>query len=367
MTTPRFNPDLLKVPLYIAGKSVGEVKGELGLEEVTKLASNESPVGPSPMAVEAGSRMFHEAHRYPGICDRDLRLKLASRLGHSLTADGIVLANGGTDALRIITQAFVFNGGNTIMSRVTFPMYRILTMTFGGQVRQVEPRPDYGHLLEAMADQIDGDTRIIFLCSPNNPSGHIITQDEADGFMARVPEHVVTVFDESYYDFVDDSAYADSLGYVAEGRNVLVVRSFSKSAGLANMRVGFVAGPLHLTAYLNHARLPFHVGDIALAAAAASLDDHDYLSRSRQAVAEGRAWLHRALEGLGLVCLTSQANFVTIVDPPLESEELADALLRQGVIVRAMGAFGMPNGVRVSVGSLRANRRFIEAMEHVLS
>jgi histidinol-phosphate aminotransferase len=367
VTTPRLNPDLLKVPLYIAGRSVGEVKEELGLEEVIKLASNESPVGPSPMALEAGRQMFQEAHRYPGACERDLRLKLASRLGQGLTGEEVTLANGGTDALRIISQAFVFDGGNTIMSRTTFPMYRILTMTFGGEVREVPPRPDYGHDLAAMAERIDGDTRLVFLCSPNNPSGHILTQDEADGFMARVPGHVVTVFDESYYDFVDDGAYADSLAYVMAGRNVLVVRSFSKSAGLANMRVGYIAGPPDLIGYINHARLPFHVGDIALAAAAASLDDHEYLARSRQAVAGGREWLQGALEGLGLDCLASQANFVTVVDPPMDPQALADALLRLGVIVRAMGSFGMPNGLRVSVGSSEANRRLIEALERVLS
>jgi histidinol-phosphate aminotransferase len=351
----------------VAGKSIDEVKEALGLEEVIKLGSNESPIGPSPLAVEAAEQMLAEAHHYPGVVDRDLRRKLASQLGYGLGEENILLANGGTDALRIVTQAFVFDGGNTVMSQVTFPMYRILTAAFGGQARIVPPLPDYRHDLEAMAGQIDHDTRIIFLCSPNNPSGDIITQAEANRFLAAVPEHVLVLFDESYCDFVTDPCYAESLVYVAARRNVLVVRSFSKSAGLANLRVGYLIGPADLVSYLRHACLPFHVGDIALAAAAASLDDTEYHCRGRQVALEGRAYLQAALSRLHLCCLPSQANFVTIVEPPLPAAVLADALLRRGMIVRPMAAFGLPNGLRVTVGTQADNEKFIHALRDELA
>jgi histidinol-phosphate aminotransferase len=182
-----------------------------------------------------------------------------------------------------------------------------------------------------------------------------------------VPEHVPVVFDESYCDFVTDPCYAESLGYVAAGRNVLVVRSFSKSAGLANLRIGYVVGPAGLIEYLRHACLPFHVGDVALAAASASLDDGEYHRCGYDVTLAGRAYLLAALDRLHLCCLPSQANFVTIVDPPLPAAALADALLRWGIIVRPMAAFGLPNAIRVSVGTRPDNEKFIGALREVLA
>lgn len=362
MTGPKLNPDLLKVPLYIAGKSADEVKEELGLDLVLKLGSNESPLGPSPRALEEARNRLDEAHRYPGVADRDLRRKLASQHGNGLTEQNFLVGNGGTDILRMITQAFVFDGGNTVMSEVTFPMYRILTITFGGSMRQIKATPDYQHDLDAMAEHIDDDTRIVFLCSPNNPSGHIITQTKADDFLSRVPNHVVTIFDESYCDYVTDPDCVKSLEYVFEGRNVLLVRSFSKSAGLANMRVGYMLGPGELTDYVRHAQLPFHTSDIALAAANASLDDVEFHKQNRKAVIEGREHLSTTLNEMGLNCSPNQANFVIINEPPLGAIGLAEALLLKGIIIRPMEAFGMPDAVRITVGSQAENEIFIAAL-----
>lgn len=364
LTTPRFNPDLCTVPLYIAGRSEDEVKEELGLDEVVKLASNESPIGPSPLALHAAQAALVCAHRYPGILERDLCRKLAARF--DLSPDQILIGNGGTDVLRIITQGFVFGGGNTVMSRASFPMYHILTTTFGGTPRPVAPRPDYEHDLAAMATAIDEETRLVYLCSPNNPTGGIIHQAEADAFVAALPPHVVIVWDESYCDYVEDAGYADSLAYVRAGHNVLVVRSFSKGAGLANLRVGYLIGPVELVNYLRHARLPFHVGDVALAAAMASLDDAEYHHQARGVALSGRAYLYAAFNDLGLHCLPSQANFVAIVDPPLPAEELTRRLLHYGFIVRAMKGFGMPNAIRVTVGTPATNERFVQALRAIL-
>ncbi|MFQ5615229.1 MAG: histidinol-phosphate transaminase [Anaerolineales bacterium] len=368
MRNPRLNTNILEVPLYIAGRSIQEIEEDYGLTKVTKLASNESPVGPSPLALEAAQRMLQEAHRYPGVVERDLRRKLAARLHPELDESNIVIGNGGTDVLRMITQAFVFDGGNTVMSRAAFPMYHIFTTTFGGTPRQVAPAPDYGHDLAAMANQIDDDTRIVYLCSPNNPTGHIITQAEADEFMDCVPGHVVVVFDEAYRAYVTAPEYADSLAYVKEGRNVLILRSFSKAMGLANMRVGYLIGPVELANYLQHVRLPFHTGDIPLAAALASLDDTVYHTRHRKTVLEEREYLYTALCEMNpsLNCLPSQANFIIILDPPMGAGALTERLLQRGFIVRAMGAFGLPNAIRVSIGTPEENRKFVAVLEDVL-
>ncbi len=366
MAKPRFNPDLLKVPLYIGGKSIEEVKEAYGLDRVVKMASNESPMGPSPKAVEAARDMLAGVHRYPGVGDRDLRRKLAAYHGRGLTEHNFVIGNGGTDVLRMMVQAFVFDGGNAVMSAVTFPMYHIHVTTFGGEVRRVPTRPDYSHDLDAMLDHIDDDTRLVFLCTPNNPTGHLITQQQADAFMARVPEHVVVVIDEAYYDYVTDPKRVDALAYVLEGRNVLCLRSFSKSSGLAGLRVGYLIGPQELADYVRHARLPFHTSDVALAAAAAALDDTAYREQQVRMVVEGREYLYREFEALGLKSLPSQANFVLIYDPPIPPNDLAQALERRGFIVRAMGGFGMPNGLRVSVGTPEENRGFVRALAAVL-
>ncbi len=367
MDAPKLNPNLLTVPIYAAGRSVEDVKKELGLDEVTKLASNESPIGPSPMAVAAATAMLHQAHRYPGITDQNLRSKIADKLGVEFDAQNLIIGNGGTDVLRMITQAFVFDGGNTIMSRATFPMYRILTGAFGGTARQVDTASDYRHDLAAMAAHIDNDTRLVYLCTPNNPTGHIITQVEADDFMAGIPDHVVVVFDESYYDFVTEPDYADSLAYIKEGRNVLIVRSFSKTAGLANMRVGYAIGPEKLVNYMRHAQLPFHTGAIALSAAYASMDDDAYHRHHQQTVISGREFLTDALSRLGLCCLSGHTNFVLLINLPVAASDLVNELLCHGFIVREMSGFGMLEAIRVTVGSPKENERFVSAMQAVLA
>ncbi len=368
MTTFPTNERLLKVPLYIGGKSIEEVRRELGVDEIIKLASNECPLGPSPMAVEAAREALSDANRYPGTADLDLRRKLAPRLDAALDESNVVLGNGGTDVLRMIAQAFVFERGvNTIMCRASFPMWHIATMMAGGDCIFIKPTADYGHDLPAMAARINANTRVVYVCSPNNPTGNIVTQAHANDFMARVPERVVVVWDEAYCAYVDAPDYADSLRYVKDGRNVLVVRSFSKSAGLANMRIGYAIGHTELADYLRHAQNPFHTGAASLAGAAASLDDAEYLASNRQMVLDGRAFLRAEFEKLGLNSLPSQANFVAIVDPPMPPEDLADTLLHRGFIVRAMEPFGLPNAVRVTVGTQAENEKFVAVLGDVIS
>ncbi len=366
MSGPRLNPNLLKVPLYIGGTSVQAVKEALGLDEVTKLASNESPCGPSPLALEAATSKLKDAHRYPGVGERDLRRKLAARFGNGFTEQNFVTGNGASDVLRMIVQGFLFEGGNTVMCSATFPMFKILTFAYGGEPREVPYAPDYNHDLPAMLDHIDDDTKIIFLCSPNNPTGTIITQSQADNLLDHLPEHVVVVFDESYHRYVEDPSYADSLKYVRQGRHVFVVRSFSKTAGLANLRIGYLAARPDLADYIRHAQLPFHTSDVVLAAAMASMDDREFHAQNRQLILEGRKYLRSSLRSMGLNCLDSHMNSVVILDPPIPPAHLADEVLRRGFIIRHTAAFGLPNAVRITVGTPEQNEQFVGVLREVL-
>lgn len=366
ITRLRLNPNLLKVPLYIAGKSVEEVQEEYGLDDVVKLASNENAFGPSPLAIEAARHTLNEAHRYPGLADRNLRRRLGPLSHPNFDERSIITGNGATDLIRMIVQAFIYDGGEMITCRVTFPMYHISTTMFGGTPTLVPPTPGLRFDLCAIAEAITANTRLIFICTPNNPTGMICRSGEVEDFMRRVPDGVVVVFDESYRDFVEDPDYPDPCNYVAAGRNVIVIRSFSKSAGLANLRVGYAIAQPELIEYLCHAQIPFNTGALALVAARASLDDQDYLERNRSHVREERAYLYAALDALDVAYVHSQANFIMIADLPMDGQLLSEKLIQQGVIVRPMAAWGLPNAIRVTIGLHEHNERFVVALRTVL-
>jgi len=362
----KLNPQLLKVPLYIAGKSSEEVREELGLEQVVKLASNENPLGPSPKAVAALHESLQHAHRYPGIADRELRRRLADSHGAGFTEKHFIIGNGGTDVLRMIAQAFIFEGGESVMGRVTFPLYGLLTTMFGGTSIKVDPAEGYALDLPAMVKAVGPETRIVWFCSPNNPSGLIIKHGDAEAFLDGLPDHVVAVFDESYCDYVTDREAVNSTHFVVQGRPVIVVRSFSKSSGLANLRVGYGIAHPEIIEYLLHTVLPFGTGGPVLRAATASMDDQDFIDRSRKLVEEERDFLHTRLSDLGLKSHPSQANFILVTDVPGGVKSFAEKMLRTGVIIRPMGAFGEPNGIRVTVGLREQNEQFLKAVAEIL-
>lgn len=367
ITQLRLNPNLLKVPLYIAGKSVEEVQEEYGLDgDVVKLASNENALGPSPLAVEAARQALSDAHRYPGIADRKLRQLLGPLSHPDFDERFIITGNGATDIIRMLAQAFIFDGGEMITCRVTFPMYHIGTTMFGGKSILAPPTADLRFDLGAITDAITPDTRLIFICTPNNPTGMICRHGEVEAFMRRMPDWVVVVFDESYRDFVEDADYPDPCTYVAEGRNVIVIRSFSKCAGLANLRVGYAIAQPDIIEYLHHTQIPFNTGALPLVAAQASLDDHEYLERNRAHVRTERQYLYEALDALDVAYARSHANFVMITDLPMDGKALSEKLIRHGIIVRPMAAWGLPNAIRVTIGLREHNERFVTALRTVL-
>jgi len=362
----RLNPNLIKVPLYIAGKSVEEVQEEYRVDEVVKLASNENPLGPSPRAIEALVQALPEAHRYPGAADRALRRRLGPRIHPSFDERYVITGNGVTDLIRMIVQAFIFDGGQVVTGQLTFPMYAICTTMFGGVLLQVPPREDLGFDLPAMAQAITPNTRLVFISTPNNPTGMICRRQEVISFVRGLPEGVVVVFDESYRDFVGDADYPDPTEYIAEGREVIVLRSFSKAAGLANLRVGYAISTPEIIHYLRHAQLPFNTGAPVLLAALASLDDGDYAARSRRLMEEQRAFLYEGLSALGVHFVPSHTNFILLTDLPMEPTVFSELLIRQGVIVRPMDAWGLDQAVRVSLGQPEDNQKFLHALRVVL-
>ena len=359
------NENLLATPVHVAGKPIEEVRREYGLETVIKLASNENPVGPSPLAVEAIREATADAHRYPGLCERKLRYKLAEVVGPDFDENNVIIGNGSCDILRMVCQAFLHDGGESIVCPTTFPMYTIYTQMFGGKLVLVEAR-EYAYDLPAMAERITEDTRLIFIANPNNPTGTVLTQQQVDYFMERVPEQVVVVFDEAYYDYVEDKEYADVRRYIKQGRNVIITRTFSKIHGLAGLRVGYGIAKEEMIDYLQHARSPFHVGSINLIGAAASLDDVEHVQRSKLLNAAEKSYLYEQFDRLDLPYITTECNFILLPELKHDEDAMGEALLRLGVIVRRAGPFGAPGAIRVTIGTRDENERLIWALEQVL-
>jgi histidinol-phosphate aminotransferase len=366
----KLNPHLLTVPAYIGGKPIEEVQEEYGLADVVKLGSNESPLGPSPLAVAAFQEALKNGHRYPGVADKRLRQKLAkhynARLGASFTEQNFLTGNGLTDVIRMITQAFIFDGGETIFCNPTFPMYPILTRQFGGKATAVT-HDHYRYNLPAIANAINENTRLIFICNPNNPTGTIVTRGEVEALLARVPPSVVVVFDESYYDFVEDLNYSNALDYVTAGQdNAIVLRGFSKSYGMAGLRVGYAIATPVMIDYLAHAQLVFNTSDATLYAAAAALDDHAHLKATRELILREKPFLYQGFADLNLNYVPTQANFILLVNLPRDVKVVNEGMLRRGVIVRPMGGFGMPDALRVTIGTREENEKMLKAMGGVL-
>lgn len=359
------NPDLLRVPTYTRGKSLEDLKRELGVEEVIKLGSNENPLGPSPRAIEAIKRAASDLHRYPSVETHDLTCKLAASLGPDIEGKNIVVGNGSADVMRSVAQSFLSGGGEVIIGSPAFQMYELATNMYGGRCIFVEAE-DFRYDLQAMADKITERTRMIFVTNPNNPTGLIVSQGEVDNFMERVPPSVVVIFDEAYREYVDARDYPDTIRYVLEGRNVIITRTFSKIYGLAGMRVGYGIAGEELVNYLLRAQIPFHTGKLAIMAAMASLEDHDHVRKSREVNAEGREYLARSFGEMGLSSLPSQANFILAFDFKKDVEEINQALLRQGVIVRPTEPFGLPQALRITIGTREENERLVEALRLAL-
>ena len=350
-------PWIRAIEAYKPGRPIEEVERELGIHAI-KLASNENPLGPSPMAVEAARRALADANWYPDGAGYYLRKKLSDQLGVEM--DRLMLGAGSCELIDLVARTLLTPGDNAVCPEGSFPLYYSAVRATGERLITV-PLRAFAIDLEAIAKAASERTRVIYLANPNNPTGTMFMADELDAFLSRIPQSALVVLDEAYYEFADRRGYSRSLDLVRSGRNVLVLRTFSKVYGLAGMRVGYAIGPADLLAQLNKVRQPFNVTGVSLAAAQAALDDLEHVGRSVENNRRGLAQLEAGLRAQGVSFVPSVANFMLVHLGPA-TNQIADAMLRLGVIVRPMAWMGFPEAIRVSVGTPAQNDKFLAAL-----
>jgi histidinol-phosphate aminotransferase len=356
--TLHVHPDIAALSPYVPGKPIEELQRELGLSRVIKLASNENALGPSPKALAVINDGAATLHRYPDGGAFKLRQALANRW--KVTDEQIILGNGSDEILGLLARTFLSPGDEAVMADHTFVIYNMEVMAAHGKAVTV-PLKDWRHDVAAMARAITARTRLIFLCNPNNPTGTMVSAEEVASLLARVPEHVVVVFDEAYFEYVRSSEFPDSMAYIREGRNAIVLRTFSKIYGLAGLRIGYGVTTGEIANLLNRVRPPFNANSIAQRAALAALDDDEHVGRSRAVNQAGMEQIVNGLRALGLAPISSQANFVYF-DVGRDGRYIFDALLHQGVIVRHIDG----RMIRVTIGQAEENRVFLAALAQVL-
>ena len=354
-------PSIETIQPYQGGKPIEEVQRELGITDIIKLASNENPLGPSPLAVQAIAESATQVHLYPDGNAYYLKRYLAQHLG--ISPESLILGNGSNDVLQLIAEAYLAPNDEVIYAAGAFVVYSLVTKLCSATA-VVVPMVNDTHNLSAMAAAITDKTKVIFIANPNNPTGTMVTADETAAFMEQVPEDVLVVFDEAYYEYVARSDYPQTLPYVLEPRNVVITRTFSKIYGLAGLRIGYGIAPPSLVETLNRVRQPFNCNLVGQAAARAALKDTAHVKESQKSNTAGKAFLYKAFDDMGLRYIQTEGNFI-MLHVPQSGADIADALLRQGIIVRPMVGYGYPNAVRVTIGTQQENERLIKALRVV--
>ncbi len=355
------NPHLRDLALYEPGKPIEETARESGLRpaEIVKLASNENPLGPSPRALAAMQRALADVNFYPDGGGFHLREALAQKL--QVERENIILGNGSNEIIEFVGHAFLRPGLATVTSENAFIAYRLLTALFGATAVRVPDR-EYRFDLEAILGALTPQTRVVFIANPNNPTGTLVRQEAIDRFMAQVPNDVVVVFDEAYFEYLD--APPDTLRFVREGRPVVVLRTFSKIHGLAGLRLGYGIAHPELIRVLQKTREPFNINSVAQAAALASLADEAHQAETKRVTDEGRLYLESEFAAMSLPYVPSVANFVLVKVG--DGRAIFQAMLRKGVIVRALKGYSLPEWIRISVGTMTQNRKCIAALGEVM-
>lgn len=362
MPGPRIPDRIRALVPYKPGRPIEEVERELGIAGSIKIASNENPLGPSPKALAALAAALPNLHRYPDGGAVLLTEKLAARLG--VDPRRIVFGNGSNEILELACRLLAGPGDEVLFSADAFLVYPLVSIAVGATPVKAPPR-GFEHDLEAIAERITPRTRVVFVANPNNPTGTIFRRREWEAFLARVPDDVALVLDEAYFEFVDDPGYPNGIDYLDRHPGLLVTRTFSKIHGLAGLRLGYGVGPLDVMDGLARLRQPFNVNLLAQVAAMAALDDEDHVEASRVLVRESRGRWAAACARLGLDFVPSHANFVLVRTG--RGAATTEALLRLGVIVRPMDAYGFPEHVRITFGTPAEDERAISALEAVLA
>jgi histidinol-phosphate aminotransferase len=362
---------MLPVPPYVAalqpyvpGKPIEEVEREYGVSNVAKLASNENALGPSPRALAAAREACAKVHLYPDGSAFALRGALAARLG--VSADEIAVGNGSNELLELVVRTFVGEGEETLTSAGSFVVYRLASQAHGRRCVEA-PMRERRYDLRAIAERLSRRTRVVFLANPDNPNGTYFSEAELRGFLEVVPRDVLVVLDEAYVEFVDAKDFPDSLALRRRFPQIAISRTFSKIYGLAGLRLGYLVASPEVVDLLDRVRAPFNTSLVAQAAGVAALSDEEHLARSRALVASERPFLTDGLRALGATVWPSQTNFVLADFPGRPGGTLFEALLRQGVVVRPMGGYGMPTGQRITVGLRPENEKLLAALKVILA
>ncbi len=356
-------PGVAGLTPYHPGKPIGELKRELGLDDIIKLASNENPLGPGAKALAALQRL-PDLGRYPDGGGFTLREKLAHH--HGMRPDMVTLGNGSNDILELVTRAFVEPGDEVIYSDHAFAVYALASQAVGAKSVVIPATDDYGHDLRAMARAVTERTKVMFIANPNNPTGTWSTAAALRELLESVPDHVIVVIDEAYFEYAENVAdYPNAAIWVSEIANLVVTRTFSKAHGLAGLRIGYGLSHPQLAELLNRIRQPFNVNTLAQLAAEEALNDSEHMARSVALNNSGMQQLIAGFDSLGIHYLPSVGNFICI-DMEQPAHSIYDQLLRRGVIVRPIDNYGMPNHLRVSVGLEEENTRFLKTLAEVL-
>lgn len=347
---------------YPPGKPIEELERELGIRGSIKLASNENPLGPSPLAIQAILDHVRKIHRYPDGSGFYLKSKLSSVL--HLPQEQIIIGNGSNELIELMVRTFLIPGEHVVQAFPTFLVYEKIVAGAGGKMVSV-PLKEFKLDLQTIADALTPETKIIFLNNPNNPTGSALSKQEMAGFLSVVPQDVVVVLDEAYIDFVSDPSVARGLELLSHHPLFVVLRTFSKLYGLAGLRIGYGFGSEKVIDYMNRVRQPFNVNTLAQAAATAALDDTEFVSRTLKTIREGLSYLYDELGRLGLEYIPTQTNFF-LIKSPLGGRKTYERMLKEGVIVRAMDAYGLGEYIRINVGLPQENERFVTTLRKML-
>lgn len=346
---------------YEPGKPIEEVEREYGIASSIKLASNENPLGPSPKALAAIRERLAQLNLYPdGDCFY-LKRGLAQKLG--VAPETLIFGNGSNEIIELAARTFLRPGDEAVMAEQAFVVYQLIVQAVGGQSKTV-PLRDYTHDLAAIADAVTPKTRLVFLANPNNPTGTIFRRGEWETFLDKVSNYTLLIVDEAYFEYVQDAEYPNSLNYHRDGRAILTLRTFSKLYGLAGLRIGYGVGSPEIVAMMHRVRQPFNVSAPAQWAALAALDDVEHVRKSLEVNRQGLEYLQNQFKRLGLDCVPSQGNFILVRVG--KGQEVFNQLLAQGVIVRPMGGYRFPEHVRVTVGTMVENQKFVEALQKII-
>lgn len=347
---------------YPPGKPIEELERELGISGSIKLASNENPLGPSPLAVQAIKDKLSTLHRYPDGSGYYLRTKLKEIYG--VPFDQIVLGNGSNELIELVLRTFLCSGEHVIQPFPTFLVYEKMVRAVGGRMQSV-PLSNFKINLKEMLRAVTPETKVIFLCNPNNPTGSAVFEQDMRNFLNEIPEDTVVVLDEAYIEFASDSAVASGLALLDEHPLLVVLRTFSKLYGLAGLRMGYGFASPKVIDYMNRIRQPFNANSLAQAAATAALDDVAFVERTQRLVKQGLDYLYKSVEEMGLEYVRTQTNFF-LIKVAMGGQKVYEMMLKEGVIVRSMASYDLPDYIRISAGLPEENERFVKTLKKVL-